>query len=608
MSLKKIKSVKPSMQTLCAALLLLLLSLLLVNLIFCTSSTKADNPIAGRFRQSVQVFRDWKLADTGEVLPYNAQQTAVVITLNKNGRAEISHTVTSDISEQASFFFRVDCPNVTVLQNGEELYSFSASQANACDKDMFREYNVSTPALSAGDTLTVQLQALDSDYLYFQYPCAGDEQTVQQYIAETNRDVLITSVLALMTMIVALYVYFHDLFHGANHPDLLLLALFAALSALWILTDSGMAILMFRHDAVTYYISHSVPMLLTVTYLLFVQAAVGRKLLGYNHLAIACVFVLGLSYFLHNIGVISMRDMAPLFCVMMMVVLLCCTVVVFVTLPSQFRHFKVTSLLMLIVAAATLIIYAINKKTQGTILFRYALTTFIFVMLIVLLRNINQIETQAKQSLKLKEEKEQAEAQMMLSQINSHFFYNTVNLIRGLILADPDSAYMITGDFGKYVRYRVNASGDKGHFSTFKDELRSIRAYADICAVQMNQNLKMEYEIESDNFYIPTLTVEPFVENAIKHGIYQGTGEGTVTVKTEKAGKCWKVTVRDNGCGFDTEKLLSKDSVGIRNIRTRLAKCPGCVLTIHSKPGEGTEVTIIYPQNLEGTENETDTR
>lgn len=586
-------------------LLVTMIVLLCVCLLFTTSNLFADNPLATNGVGCIDLIDRWTYEDGGKV-PFSWYQTALTVPLDDSGRVSLMTSIEEEFPQGYDLFFRADCPNVDVFYDGGLIYSYHSSMEFTADKDMFREFFVRLPSLHPGNTLTVRFHSENTDSIYFHLPCFGRGNGVRVHIFHACQSAVFSIVLAILAMFVGAVVYFYHLAHGNSHPDLLLLILFSALSGFWIMTDSGLGVLFFRYNIVLYFINYSLPMLLTVTYLLFVPTAVGKKLRGHSPMALICLILLLASYLLHEANVVTLRSMIPVFSVVMLACFVISTIETLRVLPKSMRHFKVTSVMLLGVTLFTVLYFFVKRKMQSTLIFRYALVVFMFVMLVVLLRGIRRMERQAKNSAKLLQEKQQAEAKMMLSQINSHFFYNTINTIRGLILSDADSAYKMTGDFGKYVRYRVNSASDQAHFSTFKEELRAIRAYADICAVRMNQNLTMRYEIENDSFLIPTLTVEPIVENAIKHGIYEDSGEGTVTVRTEKDGSFWKVTVTDNGCGFDLNELPNTKGVGIDNIRTRLAQYPGCFLNIDSSPGAGTVVTIRYPEHFGGTEDETD--
>lgn len=587
-------------------LLVALLVALVAFLTLATSNILTDNPLAKNGDDYIDLLDGWKYTDTGDPVRAFRHQTAAIVELDASGQRAITYTIDRSVPESFQLFFRADCRLVRMYINGDLLY-ISSPPANATlEKDMFRGFFIEIPALEPGDVIRLELVDENTSLVYFHLPSFGDDASIRSHVFRTNIDVFITSMFAVLTMLVGLFVYFFHLLHGDNHPDLLYIVLFAAISLLWIYTDSGFALLLFRYNIILYFVNYSSPLLLVVTYLLFLQTAIGQKLTGFAGLCIACIITMLVSYILHFSGVATLRQLMPVSCAVMLFSTLFSTGMIIYKFKHSHLHFKISSGLMTAVTVLSISFYIVFKKVQSTMLFRYALVIFALDMLVVLTLGIHRLEAKAKQSAALQRQKEEAESRMLLSQINSHFFYNTVNTIRGLILSDPDAAYKMTGDFGKYVRYRVNSGADTGRFTSFHEELRAIRAYADICIIRMNHKVNVVYDIDSDDFLIPTLTVEPFVENAITHGIFNGTGEGTVTVSARTHGRCHIVTVIDNGCGFDVSALSRSDGVGIANIRTRLAQYKGCRLTVESEPGKGTVVTVVYPEEYEGTEYETD--
>ena len=183
---------------------------------------------------------------------------------------------------------------------------------------------------------------------------------------------------------------------------------------------------------------------------------------------------------------------------------------------------------------------------------------------------------------------------MLLSQIRSHFFYHTLNSLQALIVLQPDAAYKMAGDFSRYLRFNLDSVTADGGVGSFRDELRAVRAYADINQQQLGDRLKMVYDIPDADFQIPLLTIQPVVENAILHGIKPKVGGGTVTLSLEEFADSWRVTVDDDGVGFDLESAKAKESIGLENVRQRLARFSGCGMRIISIPGTGTKVILTY--------------
>ncbi len=604
MDRKKEKTYRLLVSTI-AILLIALLIWLVSFLMIATNDLLTDNPLMGHNAGCIDMLDGWTYEDGSTAERFHHQNAALLLP-DAKGNTLLTYTLPHEIPDTYRLFFRSDCHSVVLSCNGETLFQYEATIRYTAETDMFREFSISLPNLQEGDVLELHLHAENLEKLSLQFPCCGEENAVKLHIFGCCSEAFIVALIAISTVIVGLFVYFYHLWHGKNHSELLCIVLFAAVSFFWISSDTGLAILFLPYNLTLYFMNYSLPLMLLVIFFLLVQTAVGKKLKGFFAVSLICLVTLLVGFVLHFVGIMSLRRQLPYATFVMLFAGIISSVILIRSLPQNMIYFSISSVLLTLITAATAFLYYRLQMIQSTILFRYALVLFSVVMLVILLRGIHNLDQQAKQSEQLQREKEAAEAKMLLTQINSHFFYNTINTIRGLIKYDPDSAYKMTGDFGKYVRYRVNSSSNDKHLSTFKEELRAIRAYADICTIRLNGKLDMQYDIESDEFYIPTLTVEPFVENAIHHGIYHGTGEGSVRICAKKLDGFWEVTVTDDGCGFDPSARDNSKSIGISNIRTRLSQYPGSDLMIESKPGNGTRVTIRYPDTIGGQDDEAD--
>ena len=184
--------------------------------------------------------------------------------------------------------------------------------------------------------------------------------------------------------------------------------------------------------------------------------------------------------------------------------------------------------------------------------------------------------------------------QIMMTQIQPHFLYNTIATIRALCRRDADKAGEVTEKFGEYLR-RNMASLDIVGLIPFRKELEHTRLYAEIEMVRF-ENIRVEYDIQDESFDLPPLTVQPLVENAIRHGV-RIREEGLVRVSSRRGEDCHVVEVWDNGTGFDTSKLeaLGSAHIGIRNVRERIETMCGGEMKVDSLIGAGTRVTITLP-------------
>ena len=112
--------------------------------------------------------------------------------------------------------------------------------------------------------------------------------------------------------------------------------------------------------------------------------------------------------------------------------------------------------------------------------------------------------------------------------------------------------------------------------------------------------MTFSFEMNSDDFHIPALTIQPIVENAIKHGLMKLPRGGTIKVVSYETDTDYCVFVEDDGAGFDTTELLDeRKHVGLRNIRGRLAAMVNGSLEIESSEGRGTKVTITIPKEAD---------
>ena len=193
--------------------------------------------------------------------------------------------------------------------------------------------------------------------------------------------------------------------------------------------------------------------------------------------------------------------------------------------------------------------------------------------------------------------------QIMLSQIQPHFLYNTLSAIQYLCDHDPKAAGSMTEKFSRYLQGNMSALKYEGEIP-FAQELEHTKIYLEIEQVRYEDALHVEYDITCTDFKLPTLTLQPIVENAVRHGARGKKGVGTVTLATREYPDRYEITVADDGPGFDPDAPVLADDgrehIGISNVRSRLEQISGGCLRIQSQPGQGTVVTIEIPKEQGG--------
>ena len=187
-------------------------------------------------------------------------------------------------------------------------------------------------------------------------------------------------------------------------------------------------------------------------------------------------------------------------------------------------------------------------------------------------------------------------------QMQPHFLYNALGSIQEIVLEDPEYASELLGDFTIHLRSCIRAMADDKEIP-FSQELDNIRAYVNIEKMRFGEKLKVDYEIEELGFTIIPLSIQPLVENAIRHGIHErGIEGGTVTIRSLQMDDAWIVRVEDDGVGFDVASFRERmkegigDSAGLKNIIFRLEKVMGANVDIQSEIGTGTVITVSLPK------------
>ena len=243
---------------------------------------------------------------------------------------------------------------------------------------------------------------------------------------------------------------------------------------------------------------------------------------------------------------------------------------------------------------------------EGGFASKIAFLAVLIIALVVVLRivpsHINAAEKAReleleKQALKL--ELQESRISIMLSQMQPHFIFNTLNTIYHLCEIDPEIARNTINSFSNYLRNNID-NIDRRELIYFDKEMSFVKSYLDIEKVRFDDELQITFDLPVTNFKLPVLTVQPIVENAVKHGTSKKEGISTLCISTRETDNCYEIEIRDTGAGFDTNLPIDEHKhVGISNIRQRLKHLCNGTLTIESTIGEGTTAIIQIPKTEE---------
>lgn len=218
------------------------------------------------------------------------------------------------------------------------------------------------------------------------------------------------------------------------------------------------------------------------------------------------------------------------------------------------------------------------------------------------LRKMIAAQRSAERARELERELKMSRIVLATSQIRSHFIFNVLNAISGMCKYDPRLADETVVRFARYLRSNVDILGNDA-LTPISTELKHVDDY--ICLEQMRFGSRIEFiaEMETEDFPVPPLILQPLVENAVKHGILPKKSDGMIRLRVYRSGGSNIVTVTDDGVGFDTKKPLREGAVGLENVRFRLETMVHGTLEIISAPNEGTTITITIPRGEENAHN-----
>ena len=208
-------------------------------------------------------------------------------------------------------------------------------------------------------------------------------------------------------------------------------------------------------------------------------------------------------------------------------------------------------------------------------------------------RRQQEIVQQQREIARQQREIAHERASVMVLQMRPHFIYNTLMSIYSLCRLDPLRARQITLDFTDYLRRNFNAVASDSPI-LFSTELEHTRAYLAVEQAQYDDMLVVDWDTPFTRFRLPPLTMQPIVENAVKHGMHPCSGPLHISIRTRRTDAGAEITVEDTGPGFDPSDG-SKMHTTLNNIRQRLEMMCGGDMTLQPRAGGGTVVTVTIP-------------
>ena len=285
-----------------------------------------------------------------------------------------------------------------------------------------------------------------------------------------------------------------------------------------------------------------------------------------------------------------------------------CTVIMIVLLCVEIRNNRNTLVFMLswIPLLLTLVLDVIDQYVHltGSNFFNYGLAV---TMAYQIVRLILDLRTQYKEAIRfqqMQKELYEAKVSVMVSQIQPHFMYNALTSIAMMCTINPETAQEATVIFADYLRGNMDSLKQTAPVP-FETELKHLEKYLYVEKLRFADLLNIEYDIQTTDFKLPLLSIQPLVENAVKHGVGMAEDGGTVKISTRETENAYEVIVEDDGVGFDVneKKDDGRSHVGMENTKKRLHDMCGGEVVITSEIGKGTKARVILPKEGQKDEN-----
>lgn len=220
----------------------------------------------------------------------------------------------------------------------------------------------------------------------------------------------------------------------------------------------------------------------------------------------------------------------------------------------------------------------------------------VFLFFLFLL-SVTAVMKQKRKLAKKEQELYDMQINILSAQISQHFIYNTLTTIKYLCKKDALLAAETVDEFAGYLRGNLEAlTGDKTIW--FSEELIHVKNFLAIEQKRFGKRINVIYDIREEAFMLPPLTLQPIVENAVKHGIAPKEQGGTIRISTGKNDTDYWIRVEDDGVGYCVKERAKekKTHIGMCNVAGRVGGLCGGSVNVLSSFGEGTKVEIKIPR------------
>ncbi len=529
---------------------------------------------------------------------------AVSVDVNTHHRLKVRGHFSEDIAPNEQLLVWLSNVLFTVRINGSLLFSLEPAPDQFLKSPGNGWADITSPGITTADMVEIELSNV---YIYgnpetfsgfFENIYVGDGIELSRLLTRQYGGAVLLAFLmtasGILISVVGLSI------READRKPIIYLGLFSVSIGIWNLIDFHYINLFFHSTTVLTTLSQLSQFLLPVFFAGFLLPSLdGKRKMLLNTIHICNLLLLAVSTLLQVLGI---RDYYEFNFFYIIIIYGMFTTLPFLILwqalvtndKSIWNTFCSVSPLCLLVIAELILFN--QGKYFSAVLVRTGYMIFIFIQFYNFINKINLQRTQIIKAKELEQELTQSRISLMISQIQPHFLYNTLASIKALCMLDPNVAQETIDEFSEYLRGNLNSLTQMQPIP-FSREMQHVKTYLAIEQKRFGEHIKIIYDIQYADFFIPALTLQPMVENAVRHGLTKKDEGGNLIIHTESTKEGALITITDNGTGFDPDRPCKEDRqhLGIKNVRGRLSAMCNGIMEIESCIGEGTTVTILIP-------------
>lgn len=551
--------------------------------------------------QALHFSGTWQSDSNAEPEPFDEN---TIINTVKYPNVKLEGHFDKPLEAKTQIFFLIKYLEVHIYRNGTEVYQFGQegsyplySKSSGMTWARWQLDSELTPS----DEVTIVLKNKYPNNYYNAYTdfiqsfVSGDSGALARIVLVNNGFYIISGVIFFFLSLILLVFSLMLAAQGLKIDRSIYLFICYAISAcLWISLDPVYSTLLIANPVLIMELEVVAMLLSTIFLLAYLESFMKTKASRVCRSLIFSTLLFGVIFLLFQITQVTdayaVRTVLVIFLGCIGAVGIACVIYEICHDPNHhFKFLLIPGIIFIVFAIIELFNYALELFPLGKALF----IGFVFIIaaqFYAAMRYIRTATLLAKQAAELEKELTDRRVAIMLSQIQPHFLYNALNGICELCVVEPEKAEEMIIEFSSYLRGNMDALTITG-LIPFEKELTHTKHYINIEEMRFEERLKVEYDIREKGFMLPSLTIQPIVENAIRYGVIKKETGGTVTIKVWASDNGYYIKVMDDGIGTAPEA----DS-GIANVRNRVESQCGGSLTINRVKDVGTTVTIEIPK------------